>query len=125
MLGSLGRYLGPRALQPTHYSERDWNRDEWTRGAYSATFGVGGLSRFGEDLRRPIGPIAFAGTDIAGEGTMHMDGAVRSGHGPRTALLGTWARARSARSAAARPRRPSPPPSCARAPAGARSASRG
>ena len=88
VLGCLARYLGPRALQPTHYSERDWNRDEWTRGAYSATFGVGGLSRFGEDIRRPIGPIAFAGTDIAGEGTMHMDGAVRSGRAAAGAVLG-------------------------------------
>src|SRR5215207_11740767 len=52
VLGCLGRYLGPRALQPTHYAERDWNLDEWTRGAYSPTFGVGGLSRFGADLRR-------------------------------------------------------------------------
>ena len=61
---------------------------EWTRGAYSATFGVGGLSRFGEDIRRPIGPIAFAGTDIAGEGTMHMDGAVRSGRAAAGVVLG-------------------------------------
>jgi len=87
VLGCLGRFLGPRALQPTHYAERDWNLDEWTRGAYSPTFGVGGLSRFGADLRRPIGPIAFAGTDVAGVGTMHMDGAVRSGHAAAAALL--------------------------------------
>ncbi|MET0816266.1 MAG: FAD-dependent oxidoreductase [Solirubrobacteraceae bacterium] len=87
VLGSLARYLGPRALQPTHYSERDWNRDEWTRGAYSPTFGVGGLSRFGADLRRPIGPIAFAGSDIAGVGTMHMDGAVRSGQAAADLVL--------------------------------------
>ena len=87
VLGCLGRYLGPRALQPSHYSERDWNRDEWARGAYSPTFGLGGLSRFGEDLRRPIGPISFAGTDIAGVGTMHMDGAVRSGHAAAAALF--------------------------------------
>jgi putrescine oxidase len=87
VLGSLARYLGPRALQPAYYSERDWNRDEWTRGAYSATFGVGGLSRFGADLRRPIGPIAFAGTDVAGVGTMHMDGAVRSGQAAADLLL--------------------------------------
>jgi putrescine oxidase len=87
VLGSLARYLGPRALQPTHYSERDWNRDEWARGAYSPTFGVGGLSRFGAELRRPIGPIAFAGSDIAGAGTMHMDGAVRSGHAAADLVL--------------------------------------
>ena len=88
VLGCLARYLGPRALQPSYYAERDWNQDEWARGAYAATFGVGGLSRFGEDLRRPIGPIAFAGSDIAGAGTMHMDGAVRSGHAAAAALLG-------------------------------------
>ena len=84
----LARPLPGTARAPArYYSERDWNRDEWTRGAYSATFGVGGLSRFGADLRRPIGPIAFAGTDIAGVGTMHMDGAVRSGHAAADRVL--------------------------------------
>ena len=59
--------------------ERDWSAEEWTRGAYAATFGVGGLSRFGPDVRRPVGPIHWACSDLAGVGHMHMEGAIRSG----------------------------------------------
>lgn len=94
VLASFARYLGPRALEPTHYVECDWNADPWTRGAYAATFGVGGLSRFGADIRRPIGPLRFAGTDVAGTGTMHVDGAIRSGAAAADAVLGELAAAR-------------------------------
>ena len=61
------------------YVETDWCAEEWTRGAYAATFAVGGLTRFGPDLRRPVGPIHWACADIAGVGHMHMEGGVRSG----------------------------------------------
>ena len=43
--------------------------------------------RFGEDLRRPIGPIHWACTDIAGVGHIHMEGAVRSGRRAAEACL--------------------------------------
>ena len=38
------------------YIETDWSAEEWTRGAYASTFVVGGLTRFGADMRRPVGP---------------------------------------------------------------------
>ena len=65
--------------EPVDFIETDWSAQEWTRGAYGTSFGVGGLTRFGEDLRRSIGPIHWACTDIAGVGHIHMEGAVRSG----------------------------------------------
>ena len=79
MLEGIAKYVGPRALRPVDFIETDWSAQEWTQGAYGTSFGVGGLSRFGEDLRRPIGPIHWACTDIAGVGHIHMEGAVRSG----------------------------------------------
>ena len=79
VLDGFADYVGPEARDATEYHELDWSAEEWTRGAYAATFGVGGLTRFGPDLRRPIGPIHWACTDIAGVGHMHMDGAIRSG----------------------------------------------
>lgn len=88
VLEDIGTYLGPRALDPTDVIELDWSAEEWTRGAYSATFGVGGLTRFGPDLRRPIGPIHWACTDIAGVGNMHMEGAIRSGKAAAAAIVG-------------------------------------
>ncbi len=60
---------------------------EWTRGAYAATFGSGGLSGDGPDLTRPVGPVHWARTDIAGVGHMHMEGAIRSGRAAARAVL--------------------------------------
>jgi putrescine oxidase len=87
VLAGLGQFFGPRALDAVEVIERDWSQEEWTRGAYAATFGVGGLSRFGPDLTRPVGPIHWAGTELAGIGHMHMDGAIRSGKAAARAVL--------------------------------------
>ncbi|HEU0335664.1 MAG TPA: FAD-dependent oxidoreductase [Gaiellaceae bacterium] len=87
VLEGFARYVGPAALRPREVVELDWSAEEWTRGAYAATFGVGGLTRFGPDLRRPVGPLHWACTDIAGVGHMHMEGAVRSGEAAARACL--------------------------------------
>jgi putrescine oxidase len=87
VLEGMAMYVGPRALRPTDYIETDWCAEEWTRGAYAATFGVGGLTRFGLDLRRPVGPIHWACADIAGVGHMHMEGGVRSAEAAAEAIL--------------------------------------
>ncbi|MBU3691251.1 MAG: FAD-dependent oxidoreductase [Solirubrobacterales bacterium] len=87
VLEGIAAYLGPRANDATGFIEVDWAEEEWTRGAYGTSFGPGGLTRFGEDLRRPIGPIHWACTDIAGIGHIHMDGAIRSGQAAAAACL--------------------------------------
>jgi putrescine oxidase len=83
----MAKYVGPQALRATTYVETDWSAEEWTRGAYAASFVVGGLTRFGEDLRRPVGPIHWACSDISGVGHMHMEGAIRSGEAAAAAIL--------------------------------------
>jgi putrescine oxidase len=83
----LAAFVGPHGLAPIDYIETDWCAEEWTRGAYAATFGVGGLTRFGPDLARPIGPIHWACADIAGFGHMHMEGGVRSAEAAAEAVL--------------------------------------
>jgi putrescine oxidase len=80
-------FFGEEARRPVDYVEVNWSAEEWTRGAYSATFEIGGLSRFGADLRRPVGPLHWACTDIAGVGNMHMDGAILSGRAAAEAVL--------------------------------------
>jgi putrescine oxidase len=87
VLEGMAKFVGQSALQATDYIEVDWSAEEWTRGAYGSTFGVGGLTRFGSDLRRAIGPIHWACSDIAGRGHMHMEGAVRSGEAAADELL--------------------------------------
>jgi putrescine oxidase len=79
VLAGMEKYVGPRALEPVDFIETDWSAQEWTRGAYGTSYGPGGLTRFGADLRRPVGPIHWACTDIAGVGHIHMEGAARSG----------------------------------------------
>ena len=79
ILESLSHYYGPEAKNPVVYYESDWGSEEWTRGAYAASFDLGGLSRYGADLRTPVGPIHFACSDLAGAGYQHVDGAIRMG----------------------------------------------
>ena len=79
ILESLSHYYGPEAKNPVVYYESDWGSEEWTRGAYAASFDLGGLHRYGKDLREPVGPIHFACSDMAGAGYQHVDGAIRMG----------------------------------------------
>ncbi|MGB4779613.1 flavin monoamine oxidase family protein [Microbacterium sp.] len=79
ILESLSHYYGPEAKNPVVYYESDWGSEEWTRGAYAASFDLGGLHRYGADLRTPVGPIGFACSDLAGAGYQHVDGAIRMG----------------------------------------------
>lgn len=79
VLASLAHYYGDEALSPVVYYESDWGTEEWTRGAYAASFDLGGLVRYGADQRAAVGPIRFASSDLAGQGYQHVDGAVRIG----------------------------------------------
>ena len=74
ILEGMAAFVGPEGLRATDLIETDWSAEEWTRGAYASTFGIGGLTRFGPDMRRPVGPIHWACSDIAGFGNMHMEG---------------------------------------------------
>ena len=87
ILEGMAAFAGPEALRATELIETDWSAEEWTRGAYASTFGIGGLTRFGPDMRRPVGPIHWACSDIAGFGNMHMEGAARSGDAAADEIL--------------------------------------
>ncbi|MEF3402587.1 flavin monoamine oxidase family protein [Agromyces sp. CCNWLW203] len=88
ILESLSHYYGPEALNPVVYYESDWGSEEWTRGAYAASFDMGGLARYGADLRPPVGPIHFSCSDMAGKGYQHVDGAIRVGREVADEILG-------------------------------------
>lgn len=91
ILDSLASYYGERAKSPAIYFESDWGSEEWTRGAYAASFDMGGLERFGADLRTPVGPIHWASSDLAGAGYQHVDGAIRMGRWVADAVLAALA----------------------------------
>jgi putrescine oxidase len=79
ILESLAAYFGPKALEPIVYFESDWAAEEWTQGAYAASFDLGGLTRYGAMQLEPVGPIRFGSSDLAAEGYQHVDGAIRVG----------------------------------------------
>lgn len=79
ILESIAAFLGEKALTPEIYYESDWGSEEWTRGAYAASYDLGGLHRYGKDQHAPVGPIYWASSDLAAEGYQHVDGAVRMG----------------------------------------------
>ncbi|MCI0157520.1 FAD-dependent oxidoreductase [Leifsonia shinshuensis] len=87
ILESLSHYYGVEALSPVVYYESDWGSEEWTRGAYAASFDMGGLARYGSDLRAPVGPIHFSCSDMAGKGYQHVDGAIRVGRETAAAIV--------------------------------------
>lgn len=88
ILRSLANYLGDEALEPTVYFESDFASEEWTRGAYAASYDLGGLHRYGADQRTPVGPISWACSDLAAEGYQHVDGALRQGRRAAEEILG-------------------------------------
>ena len=49
ILESIACFLGDKALDPEVYYESDWGSEEWTRGAYAASYDLGGLHRYGKD----------------------------------------------------------------------------
>ena len=79
ILESIASFLGEKALEPEVYYESDWGSEEWTRGAYAASYDLGGLHRYGKDQLTPVGPIYWSCSDLAAEGYQHVDGAVRMG----------------------------------------------
>ncbi|MEO6199726.1 MAG: NAD(P)/FAD-dependent oxidoreductase [Cryobacterium sp.] len=79
ILESFAVFYGDQALEPVVYYESDWASEEWTRGAYAASFDLGGLSRYGALQLEPVGPIQFGSSDLASEGYQHVDGAIRVG----------------------------------------------
>jgi monoamine oxidase len=87
VLDALASLYGPRAAHPTDYLETDWSADPWSRGYSLAVPVPGALTEFGATLRRPVGPLLWAGSDTASYWSGYMEGAVRSGESAATAAL--------------------------------------
>jgi putrescine oxidase len=77
---SLVRYYGAEAGSPIDYVASGWQHEELTGGAYGTGYDIGGMTRYRDLLRQPVGPLHFGSSDVAGIGYMHVDGAVRMGH---------------------------------------------
>ncbi len=71
--------FGPEAAEPIDYVDRAWAADEWSRGCYGGFMPTGAWTDYGAALRRPIGPIHWAGAETALVWNGYMDGAIGSG----------------------------------------------
>jgi monoamine oxidase len=71
--------FGDEALTPLDYIDHRWGAEEFAAGGPTAAVPPGSWTRYGPWLRRPVGPIHWAGTETADEWTGFLDGAVRSG----------------------------------------------
>jgi monoamine oxidase len=81
---ALVRCLGGRARRAEGFVAQNWQREEFTRGCYGAHLPPGAWTQFGAALRRPVGPLHWAGAETAIVWSGYMDGAIESGE--RTAL---------------------------------------
>lgn len=72
------RYFGEEARHPLAYVEKDWRDEAWSSGCIPA-MQPGVLTQTGAQAGENVGPIIWAGTEMAERWGGYMDGAVRSG----------------------------------------------
>ncbi len=90
VLSDLARYFGAEAAAPRGYIEQSWADEEYTRGGYAGCMPPGVWTAYGEDLRRPIGRIHWAGTETATVWNGYMDGAVSSGERAAAEIIASF-----------------------------------
>jgi monoamine oxidase len=87
VLAELARLFGARAARPDAFYERDWTAERYTRGCYGAFLPPGTWTSVGDAMRPPVGPLHWAGAELAQRWSGYMDGAVRSGEAAAAAIL--------------------------------------
>jgi len=92
VLDCLADSFGPRAAEPTAYVEKDWSREEFSRGCYGAHFAPGVWTAYGPVLREPVGRVRWAGAELSVEWSGYMEGAVRSGRAVAADVIRSAAR---------------------------------
>ncbi|MCV7227020.1 flavin monoamine oxidase family protein [Mycolicibacterium komossense] len=78
-LAGFAALFGEQALHPIDYLDHSWGTEPFAPGGPTAAVPPGSWTTVGPWLRRPVGPIHWAGTETADEWTGFLDGAVRSG----------------------------------------------
>ncbi len=79
VVANLTRLFGDKASKPVAYVDRCWANEEFSAGCYGAFMPPGAWTSWGRALSEPVGPIHWAGAEVATRWTGYMDGAIRSG----------------------------------------------
>jgi len=66
-------------LSPIAYVEKNWSEEQYSGGCYFSVMAPNVMTHYGRVLRRPVGPIHFAGTETASRWMGYMDGAAQAG----------------------------------------------
>jgi monoamine oxidase len=78
-LACFATLFGEAARNPIDYLDHCWSAEAFAPGGPTAAVPPGSWTTYGPWLRKPVGPIHWAGTETADEWTGFLDGAVRSG----------------------------------------------
>ena len=78
-LAGFAAIFGGEALNPVDYLDHGWGAVPVAPGGRTAAVPPGSWTEFGPLLRKPHGPLHWAGTETADQWTGFLDGAVRSG----------------------------------------------
>jgi monoamine oxidase len=78
-LSCFATLFGEAAGNPIDYLDHSWSTEPFAPGGPTAAVPPGSWTSYGRWLRKPVGPIHWAGTETADEWTGFLDGAVRSG----------------------------------------------
>ena len=79
VLDMLADHYGDAARAPLEYIDEDWTEETWSGGCYGAYAPPGIYASYGEGLRKPIGPLYWAGTETSPVWTGYIEGAIHSG----------------------------------------------
>lgn len=88
VIDCLVRLFGPRAANPERFVDKAWAADEFARGCYGGYLPTGAWLMYGEALRKPVGPLHWAGAETATKWAGYMDGAISSGVRAATEITG-------------------------------------
>ena len=91
VLSCFAGIFGDDAFDAIDYLDQRWGAETFAPGGPTAAVPPGSWTQFGPLLRRPVGPLHWAGTETADEWTGFMDGAVRSGLRAATEVAATLA----------------------------------
>jgi monoamine oxidase len=89
-LSCFAKIFGDEALDAIDYLDQRWGAETFAPGGPTAAVPPGSWTQFGPLLRRPVGPLHWAGTETADEWTGFMDGAVRSGQRAAAEVAATF-----------------------------------
>ncbi|XP_046846384.1 probable flavin-containing monoamine oxidase A [Xenia sp. Carnegie-2017] len=78
-LETLKSFFGSKAENPLDFAIKDWCLDEWSGSCSVAVMTPGGITQFGDILKKPFKRIHWAGTDLGSTWRGYVDGAVESG----------------------------------------------